>query len=79
MLNRPIDKATAALVAENYLEVVAAPEFEEGSLDILKRRSNLRIIQVAKIDRLTEYIPLRFVDFKSLIDGGLIVQQSPLE
>ena len=78
VVNRPLDKTTAALVAENYLEVVAAPAFEEGSLDILKRRSNLRIIQVERIDRLAEYVTRRFIDFKSLIDGGLIVQQSPL-
>jgi phosphoribosylaminoimidazolecarboxamide formyltransferase / IMP cyclohydrolase len=78
VLNRPLDKETAALVSENYLEVVAAPDYEEGSLDLLKKRSNLRIIQVARIDRLAEYVTMRFVDFKSLMDGGLIVQQSPL-
>jgi phosphoribosylaminoimidazolecarboxamide formyltransferase/IMP cyclohydrolase len=78
VVNRPLDKATAELVSEHYLEVVAAPEFEEGSLEILKRRPNLRIIQVSRIDRLGDYLDRRFVDFKSLIDGGLIVQQSPL-
>ncbi len=78
VLNRPVDRETAALIAENYLEVVAAPDFEEGTLELLKRRSNLRIIQVARIYRLPDHVPLRFVDFKSLIDGGLIVQQSPL-
>jgi phosphoribosylaminoimidazolecarboxamide formyltransferase/IMP cyclohydrolase len=78
VLNRPVDKATAALIAENYLEVVAAPDFEEGTLALLKQRSNLRIIQVAGIDRLMDYTTTRFVDFKSLIDGGLIVQQSPV-
>jgi phosphoribosylaminoimidazolecarboxamide formyltransferase / IMP cyclohydrolase len=78
VLNRPVDKETAALIAENYLEVVAAPDYEEGALALLKQRSNLRIIQVAKIDRLVDYTTKRFVDFKSLIDGGLIVQQSPL-
>jgi len=78
VLNRPVDKETAALISENYLEVVAAPDFEDGALELLKRSSNLRIIQVARIDRLTDYMSMRFVDFKSLIDGGLIVQQSPL-
>jgi len=76
VLNRSMDRETASLVAENYLEVVAAPEFEEGTLDILKRRANLRIIRVSRIDRLADYMPLRFVEFKSLMDGGLIVQQS---
>ncbi|HYA40292.1 MAG TPA: IMP cyclohydrolase [Syntrophobacteraceae bacterium] len=78
VVNRALDKATADLISENYLEVVAAPEYEEGSLAVLKKRPNLRIIQVSRIDRLRDYLDMRFVDFKSLIDGGLIVQQSPL-
>lgn len=78
VLNRAMDRDTALLVAENYLEVVAAPDYEAGALDILKQRSNLRIIQVARIDRLAEYISYRFVDFKSLMDGGIIAQQSAL-
>jgi len=78
VVNRALDKATAELISENYLEVVAAPEYEEGSLAVLKKRPNLRIIQVSRIDRLRDYLDMRFVDFKSLIDGGLIVQQSPL-
>ncbi|MGV8074207.1 MAG: IMP cyclohydrolase [Syntrophobacteraceae bacterium] len=78
VVNRALDKETAELVAENYLEVVAAPDFEEGALDLLKQRKNLRIIQVAGIDRLRDFLAKRFVDFKSLNDGGLIVQQSPL-
>nr|HID59070.1 IMP cyclohydrolase [Desulfobacterales bacterium] len=77
-LNRPVDRDTAALISENYLEVVAAPEYEEGSLPVLKKRKNLRIIRISRMDRLYEYAYLRFVDFKSLIDGGIIVQQSPL-
>ena len=78
VVNRTLDKETASLISENYLEVVAAPDFEDGTLDLLKRRANLRIIQVPKIDRLTSFLTSRFVDFKSLVDGGLIVQQSPL-
>jgi phosphoribosylaminoimidazolecarboxamide formyltransferase / IMP cyclohydrolase len=76
--NRPVDKATAEAVSRNYLEVVAAPDYEEGVIPILAKRSNLRIIRIQKIERLSEYTSSRFVDFKSLIDGGFIVQQSPL-
>jgi phosphoribosylaminoimidazolecarboxamide formyltransferase/IMP cyclohydrolase len=76
ILNRPCDKDTAALIKDNYLEVVCAPEFEDGSIDILASRKNLRIIRMARIDRLAEFEKFRFVDFKSLIDGGIIVQQS---
>ncbi len=76
VLNRPCDKDTAELLAGNYLEVVCAPEFENGSLDILKKAKNLRIIRIGGIDRLSDFEKFRFVDFKSLIDGGIIVQQS---
>ncbi|MBU1567091.1 MAG: IMP cyclohydrolase [Proteobacteria bacterium] len=76
VLNRPCDKDTAEMLANNYLEVVCAPEFENGSLDILKKSKNLRIIRIGAIDRLSDFEIFRFVDFKSLIDGGIIVQQS---
>jgi phosphoribosylaminoimidazolecarboxamide formyltransferase/IMP cyclohydrolase len=78
VFNRPVDLPTAGMISENYLEVVAAPDFEEGSVETLSKRANLRIIRIGKMDRLSEYVETRFVDFKSLIDGGIIVQQSPL-
>jgi phosphoribosylaminoimidazolecarboxamide formyltransferase/IMP cyclohydrolase len=74
--SRPLDKETAELMAQNYLEVVCAPDFEEGTLGILARRKNLRVIRMDSIARLADYEQHRFLDFKSLIDGGLIVQQS---
>jgi phosphoribosylaminoimidazolecarboxamide formyltransferase/IMP cyclohydrolase len=77
-VNRAMDKETARRVSENYLEVVVAPEYEEGAVDILRKRANLRILRVPRMDRLAEYRDVRFVDFKSLIDGGIIVQQSPI-
>ncbi len=76
ILNRPCDRETAELIKNNYLEVVCAPEFEEGAVDLLASRKNLRIIRMARIDRLAEFEKFRFVDFKSLIDGGIILQQS---
>jgi len=78
VVNRAMDKDTADMVSGNYLEVVAAPEFEEGTISILAKRKNLRIIRVSKINELVKYRNTRFVDFKSLIDGGIIVQQSPV-
>ena len=78
VVNRALDKETAEMVSSNYLEVVAAPEYEDGTISILSKRKNLRIIRVSRIKDLEKYRTLRFVDFKSLIDGGIIVQQSPL-
>ena len=76
--NRPIDKTTAEALSQNYLEVVVAPDFEEGTLQILQKRKNLRIIKVGRMEGLERYRTLRSVDFTSLIDGGIIVQQSPM-
>ncbi|MEJ2688481.1 MAG: IMP cyclohydrolase [Deltaproteobacteria bacterium] len=76
VLNRACDKDTAELLSQNYLEVVCAPDFAAGTLEILARRKNLRVVKISRIDRLAEYEKYRFVDFKSLIDGGLIIQQS---
>lgn len=76
VVNRPLDRDSAELMAENYLEVVCAPDFEEGVLAVLSRRKNLRILRIHAIERLAAYEQARFLDFKSLIDGGIIVQQS---
>jgi phosphoribosylaminoimidazolecarboxamide formyltransferase/IMP cyclohydrolase len=78
VFNRPIDLNTAESISRNYLEVVAAPDFEETAISILTKSPNLRIVKISKINQLAEYSEKRFVDFKSLIDGGIIVQQSPI-
>ncbi len=76
VVNRPMDKQTAELANSNYLEVVAAPDYEDGAVEILAKRKNLRIIKLEKIADLAKYRDMSFVEFKALIDGGLIVQQS---
>ena len=78
VFNRTLDAQTAELLMQEYFEVVCAPDFAEGVVDILKKRKNLRIVRIDRIDTLAKYKTTRFVDFKSLIDGGIIVQQSPL-
>ncbi len=76
--NVPVSRDSAEAMSENYLEVVVAPEFEEGAVEILQKRKNLRIVQIKDIAKIREYRTERFIDFKSLIDGGIVVQQSPL-
>lgn len=76
IMSKAVDKETAELLSQNYLEVVCAPDFEDGSLEILAQRKNLRVIRMGGIDRLADFEKYRFVDFKSLIDGGMVVQQS---
>jgi phosphoribosylaminoimidazolecarboxamide formyltransferase/IMP cyclohydrolase len=76
VVNTPLTRETAALMIERYMEVVAAPDYEEGVLDILAKRPDLRIFKISDITKLRDYAFLRFLDIKSLIDGGLILQHS---
>jgi phosphoribosylaminoimidazolecarboxamide formyltransferase/IMP cyclohydrolase len=78
VLNRKLDKETADEILKNYLEVICAPEFDENALQVLKAKKNLRIMKIKGIENLERYQNIRFLDFRSLIDGGLVVQQSPL-
>ncbi len=76
VVNRQLDMQAAELISQNYFEVVAAPSFAEGTLELLKTRKNLRIMQLPGLARLEELTDSSFLDIKSLADGGLIVQKS---
>jgi len=75
-MNRACDKATAEAVSNQYSEVVVAPDFEEGVMDILGRKKNLRVVKIGNINRLESFAGQRCVEFKSLIDGGVVTQWS---
>lgn len=75
-LNRAVDKTTAEEIIQRYAEVVVAPEFEDGVLEIFGRKKNLRVMRIRNMSRLEQWANEVFVDFKSLMDGGLIVQTS---
>lgn len=74
--NREVDMDTAKAIIENYAEVVVAPEFADGVMDLFATKKNLRVMKIENMARLQNYVGERFVDFKSLIDGGLIAQWS---
>lgn len=76
VLNRPVDKATAELMSELYLEVAAAPDYEEGALAILAKAKNLRILRMPAIADLAAWRMERFLDIKCLMDGGMVLQTS---
>ena len=76
VVNRPLDMQAVDLIAANYFEVVAAPDFEEGVLEKLASRKNLRIFKLPGLARLGEFAGEPFLDIKSMADGGLVLQQS---
>lgn len=75
-VNRSVDRATAEAISAQYAEVVVAPEFDDGVMEILGRRKNLRVIRINNIEKLQNFVGQRVVEFKNLIDGGLIAQWS---
>jgi len=75
-LNREVDRQTAELIVQTYAEVVVAPEFAPGVLELFSKWKNLRVMRINRMDRLETFIGARYVDFKSLMDGGIVAQTS---
>ena len=48
LLTIKIDKATAEQMHKIFLEIVAAPDFDDDALEILKKKKNLRILKLKK-------------------------------
>ena len=78
ILNREVDLETAEQVTEGYVEVVAAPEFSPKAFELFQTKKNLRVMRIKNIDRLQDFAYSRFMDFKSILDGGVIAQWSYL-
>ena len=57
-----------------FLTPEAKQRFEEGVVDILARRKNLRILRIPGLGRLGELASYPWLDVKSLMDGGIILQ-----
>jgi phosphoribosylaminoimidazolecarboxamide formyltransferase / IMP cyclohydrolase len=66
--NRPVSVEMARQVAEIFTEVIIAPEYADGALDVLTAKKNLRILVVER--------PVRGGVESRRIDGGLLVQLS---
>lgn len=76
VVNRTLDLETAQLVIGGYVEVVVAPDFGPGVLELFKTKPNIRVMLIRDIARLESFAGARVVDFKSLIDGGVVAQWS---
>ncbi|MFI5570795.1 bifunctional phosphoribosylaminoimidazolecarboxamide formyltransferase/IMP cyclohydrolase [Streptomyces sp. NPDC051740] len=65
-VNRPVSKELAEQVAEIFTEVIVAPDYEEGALDALTRKKNIRVLRAPEA-------PSAPVEVKP-IDGGALLQ-----
>ncbi|MEU3303194.1 bifunctional phosphoribosylaminoimidazolecarboxamide formyltransferase/IMP cyclohydrolase [Streptomyces sp. NPDC006678] len=65
-VNRPVSVAMAEQVAEIFTEVIVAPDYEDGAVEVLARRKNIRVLRCPDA-------PSAPVELKP-IDGGALLQ-----
>ncbi|PAZ12666.1 bifunctional phosphoribosylaminoimidazolecarboxamide formyltransferase/inosine monophosphate cyclohydrolase [Streptomyces sp. SA15] len=65
-VNRPVSKEMAEQVAEIFTEVIVAPDYEDGALEALAKKKNIRVLRCPDG-------PAHPVDVKP-IDGGALLQ-----
>lgn len=79
--NRPLDAAAAAAVAEIFVEIVAAPEFDPEAFEILARKKNLRIIRISPRPTSGPTVPFGEISGRMeirQISGGILLQERDL-
>ncbi|RDD87411.1 bifunctional phosphoribosylaminoimidazolecarboxamide formyltransferase/IMP cyclohydrolase [Streptomyces parvulus] len=65
-VNRPVSKEMAEQVAEIFTEVVVAPGYEDGALEALTKKKNIRVLRAPEA-------PAAPVEVKP-VDGGALLQ-----
>ena len=65
--NRKVDKATAEEMVKIFLEVIAAPDYDEDALEVLKTKKNLRVLKIHQKPQDSRYMVT--------VDGGILVQE----
>jgi len=67
--NRELDEETAKLIAQTFMEVIIAPGFSAGALNVLAGKKNLRLLSAPSAEAVSGGFEYKRVN------GGLLVQQ----
>jgi phosphoribosylaminoimidazolecarboxamide formyltransferase/IMP cyclohydrolase len=67
-VNRPLETATAQAIGDLFLEAIIAPAFEDGAMEILQKKKNLRLLETGPLGQPQPQAMLRSVV------GGVLVQ-----
>ncbi|KAI4453282.1 bifunctional purine biosynthesis protein purh [Holotrichia oblita] len=68
--NGTVDEQTATEINKIFVEIILAPSFTDGALEILKKKKNIRILM---LENMKQKQPKDALDFKK-VSGGLLVQ-----
>ena len=68
-VNYKIDKQTAQEMVKIFLEIVAAPDFDDEALEILKTKKNLRVLKLKNLDAREAKYDIKY------LEGEVLVQE----
>ena len=66
-VNYKVDKATAVEMNKIFLEIVAAPDFDEDALEVLKGKKNLRILKLTNLQARDAKYDIKYLEGKVLV------------
>lgn len=72
-LNRELDKKTADEISKLFVEAIVAPSFAEDALEVIKKKKNIRLIEVKKLNAWYRKKNMSGFDIKKVV-GGILVQ-----
>jgi phosphoribosylaminoimidazolecarboxamide formyltransferase/IMP cyclohydrolase len=73
-LNRPVDRALAEALSEQFVEVLFAPAYDDGALEVLEAKENLRVLE----DNERRAVDVTELNVKQVM-GGVLVQDRDLD
>ncbi len=68
-VNYKVDKQTATQMNKIFLEIVAAPDFDDDALEVLKQKKNLRILKLKNLDAYEAKYDIKYLEGKVLVQN----------
>ena len=72
-LNRTCTTDIAEVLRKIFIEIVLAPDFEAGALELFAKKKNLRVLEIGQLESRDPRLEYKYVD------GGLLVQETDVK
>ncbi|UCD46162.1 MAG: IMP cyclohydrolase [Candidatus Bathyarchaeota archaeon] len=73
--NATVDEETAEEILSSYVEVVVAPNYDEGALAVFDRKKDLRVIRAGNLDKINRFVgeDPGALTLSTLMDGSIVL------